>query len=177
MELKELMKKTISLLDIKDVSEMPEKLFDVVKNNNEKIYNDFQELVECNLSVDWLQMIFQYYLSDRKEKMQDYTPKTLADFMAKLVGNSDATIIDMCAGSGALTIQKWNKNHNLKFILYEFDENVMPFLLFNMAVRNISCVIYHADVLQQEVFHTYEISKGKKYGFFKEVESGNFFNF
>ena len=71
MELKELMKKTISLLDIKDVSEMPEKLFDVVKNNNEKIYNDFQELVECNLSVDWLQMIFQYYLADRKEKMQD----------------------------------------------------------------------------------------------------------
>ena len=25
-----------------------------------------------------MQMIFQYYFADRKEKMQDYTPKSLA---------------------------------------------------------------------------------------------------
>lgn len=175
MELKELTEKAISLLEIKDTSEMSEKLFDVVKNNNEKIYNDFSELVGNDLSVDWLQMIFQYYQADRKEKMQDYTPKTLADFIGKLAGDSE-TIIDMCAGSGALTIQKWNRNHDLKFILYEFDENVIPFLLFNMAVRNISCVVYHADVLQQEVFHTYKINKGEKYGIFKEAENGNIFN-
>lgn len=175
MELKELTKKVISLLEIKDVAEMQEKLLDVVKNNQVKIYDGFSKLVENNLSVDWLQMIFQYYQADRKEKMQDYTPKTLADFMGKLAGDSDI-IIDMCAGSGALTIQKWNRNHDLKFILYEFDENVMPFLLFNMAVRNISCTVYHSDVLQQEVFHTYKITKGEKYGIFKEVENGNIFN-
>lgn len=175
MELKELTEKVISLLEIKDTSEMSEKLFDIVKNNNNKTYDGFSKLVENNLSVDWLQMIFQYYQADRKEKMQDYTPKTLADFMGKLAGDSD-TIIDMCAGSGALTIQKWNRNHDLKFILYEFDENVMPFLLFNMAVRNISCTVYHSDVLQQEVFHTYKITKGEKYGIFKEVENGNIFN-
>lgn len=175
MELKELTEKVIGLLEIKDIDEMSEKLFDAVKSNNEKIYDDFSELVENDLSVDWLQMIFQYYQADRKEKMQDYTPKTLADFMGKLAGDSK-NIIDMCAGSGALTIQKWNRNHDLKFILYEFDENVMPFLLFNMAVRNISCIVYHSDVLQQEVFHTYKIEKGEKYGIFKEVENGNVFN-
>lgn len=172
MELKELTKKVIELLEIKSIDEMSEKLFDVVKSNNNQIYNSFSELVGYDLSVDWLQMIFQYYQADRKEKMQDYTPKTLAKFMGKLAGDSD-TIIDMCAGSGALTIQKWNRNHDLKFLLYEFDKNVIPFLLFNMAVRNISCTVYRADVLQKEIFSIYRITKGEKYGIFKEVEKEN----
>lgn len=175
MELKELTEKVTELLEIEDIDEMSGKLFDIVKLNNSKVFNDFSELVENDLSVDWLQMIFQYYQADRKEKMQDYTPKTLADFIGKLAGDSD-TIIDMCAGSGALTIQKWNRNHDLEFLLYEFDENVIPFLLFNMAVRNISCTVYHADVLHQEIFHTYKILKGDKYGIFKEVDNGNIFN-
>lgn len=168
MELKELTEKVISLLEINNTDGMSEKLFEVVKNNDSEVYGKFSELVENDLSVDWLQMIFQYYKADRKEKRQDYTPKTLADFIGRLAGKSE-TIIDMCAGSGALTIQKWNNNHDLKFVLYEFDDNVIPFLLFNMAIRNISCVVYHSDVLQQEVFHTYKIEKGRQYGIFKEV--------
>lgn len=175
MELKRLCDGAKTLFSLDDVSKLGSALLDCVKNNDNDKYSKFSELVE-DLSVDWLQMIFQYYQADRKGKMQDYTPKSLADFMGKLAGDS-GTIIDMCAGSGALTIQKWNRNHDLKFLLYEFDENVIPFLLFNMAVRNISCTIYHADVLQQEIFHTYKISKGEKYGVFKEVENGNGFNF
>ena len=176
MELKELTEKTLELLEIKNTDEMSKRLFDIVRNNNVHIYEKFCKLVENDLSVDWLQKIFQYYQADRKEKMQDYTPKTLADFIGLLAGDSD-TVIDMCAGSGALTIQKWNRNHELKFVLYEFDENVIPFLLFNMALRNIKCKIYHSDVLQNEIFHTYEISQGNKYGIFKEVENGNITNF
>ena len=176
MELKELTEKTLELLEIKNTDEMSKRLFDIVRNNNFHIYEKFCKLVEDDLSVDWLQKIFQYYQADRKEKMQDYTPKTLADFMGLLAGDSD-TVIDMCSGSGALTIQKWNRNHELKFVLYEFDENVIPFLLFNMALRNIKCKIYHSDVLQNEIFHTYEISQGNKYGIFKEVENGNIVDF
>lgn len=142
MELKELVEKTLDLLEIENTDEM---------------------------SVDWMQMIFQYYHADRKEKMQDYTPKSLARFVSRLAGESDV-IIDMCAGSGALTIQKWSMTPEQKFELYEFDENVIPFLLFNMAVRNIECTVYHADVLQDEVFHTYTVSKGDKYGEVKEVK-------
>ena len=175
LELKELCNKTMELFEIADITELGNALMNCVKNNDVQKYSDFQSLVG-DLSVDWLQMIFQYYHADRKEKMQDYTPKTLADFMGRLAGNSEI-IIDMCAGSGALTIQKWSRNHDSKFLLYEFDENVIPFLLFNMAVRNVSCTVYHADVLQQEIFHTYEISKGERYGVFKEVENGNSFNF
>ena len=76
----------------------------------------------------------------------------------------------MCAGSGSLTIQKWNQDHEQKFILYEIDENVLPFLLFNMALRNIECTVYHADVLQQQVFRTYKICKGENYGILENEE-------
>lgn len=168
MELKELTEKTLELLGIKNTDEMSKRLFDIVRNNNVQVYEKFNKLVENDLSVDWLQKIFQYYQADRKEKMQDYTPKSLADFIGFLAGDSE-TVIDMCAGSGALTIQKWNRNHDLKFKLYEFDTNVIPFLLFNMAVRNISCTVYHADVLQMDIFKEYQIVNGEKYGVFKEV--------
>lgn len=172
MELKQLCEEVNALFSLDDASQLGNALFDCVKNNDNDKYLKFAELVK-DLSVDWLQMIFQYYHADRKEKMQDYTPKTLADFMGMLAGDSE-NVIDMCAGSGALTIQKWNRNNDLRFTLYEFDENVIPFLLFNMAVRNISCVVYHSDVLQDEIFHTYRMSKGERFGVFKEV--GNEYN-
>lgn len=94
--------------------------------------------------------------------MQDYTPKSLAKLIAKLSKHND--VIDMCSGSGALTIQKWNLDKKSKFKLYEFDENVIPYLLFNMCIRNIECEVYHMDVLTQEVFKKYIIKKKDKYG-------------
>lgn len=171
MELKELTEKTLELLEIKNTDEMSKRLFDVVRNNDVQIYEKFDKLIDNDLSVDWLQMIFQYYHAERKEKMQDYTPKTLAEFMGELAGKEANTVIDMCAGSGALTIQKWNRNHDLEFILYEFDTNVIPFLLFNMAIRNINCTICHADVLQMEVYKTYKIKKGERFGVCEEVNN------
>ena len=177
MELKQLTEKMIEILKVEDTNDMSEKLFEVVKNNDIEAYKQFCDLVENDLSRDWLQMIFQYYHADRKDKMQDYTPKTVAEFMSLLVGDNVDTIIDMCAGSGALTIQKWNMNNNIKFELYELDTNVIPFLLFNMEERNIECTVYNADILQQEIINTYKIEKGDKFGIFKEVENEHSFNF
>lgn len=130
MELKELCEKTFKIFDIKSTDELSQALFDVCKNNDSDKIDMFVNTVQ-DLSVDWLQKIFQYYQADRKEKMQDYTPKTLAELVGRLCGDSN-TVIDMCAGSGALTIQKWNQNHDMKFILYEFDERVIPYLIFKI---------------------------------------------
>lgn len=168
MELKEITEKMLELLNVKSTEKLSDRLFEVVKNNDMTIYEKFCEIVENDLSVDWMQMIFQYYQADRREKKQDYTPKSLAVLMGKLAGKADE-ITDLCAGSGALTVQKWSMDQDQRFILYEMDYKVIPFLLFNMAVRNIECVIYHSDVLQQEVFHTYRIRKSKKFGIFEEA--------
>lgn len=162
MELKELCEKTIRIFDIKSIDELSDALFHVCKTGEYDKIHKFEKMIG-DLSSDWLQKIFQYYQADRKEKMQDYTPKTLAELVGKLCGNCD-TVIDMCAGSGALTIQKWNQNHDLKFILYEYDRNVIPYLIFNMIIRNIECKIYHSDVLQDEIYHEYTVHKGEEYG-------------
>lgn len=172
MELKELTEKTLELFKVKTTDELSNSIMQAVEGNNLQMYEQFLSMVE-DLSIDWLQMIFQYYEADRKEKMQDYTPASLARFAGKLNGDADV-VIDMCAGSGSLTIQKWNLNNNTKFILYEFDEKVMPFLLFNMAIRNIECIVHRSDVLQQEIFNTWHITKGEKFGTIKS--SGLMFN-
>lgn len=165
MELKELTDKTLKLFKAKNTKELISEMMRTVERNDLQTYEKFAEMVE-ELSTDWLQKIFQYHEADRKEKKQDYTPASLARLTAKLSGDADA-VIDMCAGSGALTIQKWNLKHDTKFILYEIDENVIPALLFNMAVRNIECVVHQADVLQQETISTWYITKGEKFGLIK----------
>lgn len=169
MELKELTDKMLELLDVKSTNEISDKIFDVVKKNNTEIYEEFTQLVNGDLSKDWLQKIYQYHLADREEKKQDYTPYSLARLAGMLAGDSNE-VIDMCAGSGALTIQKWNLNHDIKFELYELDENVIPFLLFNMAVRNIECTVYHANILSEKIYNTFKIKKGIKFGRLEVVE-------
>ena len=164
MELKELKEKTLEIFDIENINELSEKLYEVCTNNKKEYLKKFKDLVG-DLSVDWLQKIFQYYEADRENKGQDYTPITMAKLVSELAQEENEEIcLDMCAGSGALTIQMWNNNHNLKFELEEFDENVIPFLIFNMMLRNIESVITQKDVLQDETYHIYKIIIGEEFG-------------
>lgn len=164
MELKQLSEEVMSLFSINDISELGKTLFQCVRENDVKKYSQFCSLVG-DLSVDWLQKIFQYYEADRKDKKQDYTPLTLARFVGKLTETEqEKSIYDLCAGSGALTIQKWNLNHDLYFVCYEYDKKVIPLLLFNLAVRNIDALVINGDALQDETFTRYTVKRGKKYG-------------
>ena len=169
MELLELKNKVLELFQT-DIDKLGSALMDAAINNRFDLYDHFCDLVGNDLSVDWLQKIYQYYHADRKEKMQDYTPKCIAKFMALLVGESDI-VVDMCAGSGALTIQRWLQNPDQKFRLFELDENVIPFLLFNLAVRNIDSSVCRADVLIDEKYEQYRIRKGEKYGCVSRIKS------
>lgn len=162
LELKELAERTLTLFNLTSCSDLGGALMQCVASGNTEKYAAFADLVK-DLSVDWLQKIYQYYQADRKVKKQDYTPKSVAEFMAKLCGEAE-TVIDMCAGSGALTIQRWSANKECDFILYELDENVLPYLLFNMVLRNIACVVHHADILQEKIYKTYRIAKGERFG-------------
>lgn len=161
VELSELKNRVMECFSITDINCLKNKLIEVALNHDIKIYDKFCELVDNDLSQDHLQKIFQYYLADRKEKMQDYTPESLAKLVCKLTNSNE--IIDMCAGSGALTIQKWNLDRNCIFKLYEFDESVIPYLLFNLCIRNINAEVYRMDVLTQEVFNEYKVIPDGRY--------------
>ena len=163
MELKELLTKTLELFSVSCVDDLGAAIMLCVSENDTDKMQAFFEMVDGDLSKDWLQMIYQYYYADRKNKKQDYTPKCLAQFLSRLVGESAETI-DMCAGSGALTIQRWVENPDTVFTLYEIDENVMPYLLFNMAIRNINATVLQSDILQDETVKSWIIRKGDRFG-------------
>ena len=167
MELKKLCEKTLEIFKVKSVDDLGESLMKSCVENDIEKFDAFAGLVG-NLNVDWLQKIFQYYQADRKERMQDYTPESLAAFVGRLAGDSDE-VIDMCAGSGALTIQKWRQKHETRFKLFEIDENVIPYLLFNLVLRNIESTVCHADVLQKEMYHKYKVKRGDKYGILEVI--------
>jgi len=169
MELKELTEKTLSLFDVDNPKRLGSALMNAC-DNPEKL-TAFKTLVGEDLTKDWMQMIYQYYLADRDAKKQDYTPSTVAKFMGMLAGRSDR-IVDMCAGSGALIIQKWNQNKDARFTAIEFDENVIPFLIFNMVLRNIRCRVFHMDALKDEPpMRSWDVMKGEEYGYVTDIKS------
>lgn len=170
MELLELKNKIFEIFEIKDVSELGGKLYDCAEKNDTEKMDRFCELVGNDLSKDWLQMIYQYYQADRKEKRQDYSPKCLCEFLSRLIGESEETI-DMCSGSGALTIQRWIEYPDMNFVLYEIDENVIHYLIFNMIIRNINAIVRQHDVLQNETFKEWVIVKGERYGKISNIKS------
>ena len=169
MELGELCKKTLSIFGCESVSELGGKLYDAVMNGETLKLTAFCDAVG-DLTVDWLQRIFQYYEADRQEKKQDYTPKSIAKLCAELTETGGKTVYDICAGSGALTIQKWVRNPDKLFICEELDEKVIPYLLFNMAVRNMSGYVINRNVLTMECYKVYKLHCGEAFSVVEEIK-------
>lgn len=163
MELGELTREVLALFGCEDVETLADALAECAVSGDAERMDAFCELVGGDLSKDWLQMIYQYYCADRKEKKQDYTLQCLAQFLSLLAGEADVTV-DLCAGSGALTIQRQADAPDGGFVLYEIDESVIPFLLFNLSVRNISARVVLGDVLSAEQRKAWTIRKGERYG-------------
>lgn len=173
LELSELTEKTLQIFDAESVEKLPEKIMTAVLENEKEKYQAFKDTVQ-DLSQDWLQQIFQYWLADRKEKMQDYTPKSLAKLMGALaLQKHDGKVIDMCAGSGALTIHTWAMDKSLEFECLEFDENVLPILLFNLSLRNIKATVKHMDVLQNDVMAIYQVRPQEDFSEVKRIDNYN----
>lgn len=171
MELGELCKRILEIFGCDNVSDLSSTMKQTVLANDKSKYQLFSDAVNGDLQTDWLQKIFQYYEADRKEKKQDYTPKALAESIAMLSEcDNEVWCLDMCAGSGALTIQKWNSNNDIRFVCWEFDDKVIPYLLFNLAVRNITAIVQRCDVLDGEVFENYKITSGKDFSDIAEVD-------
>lgn len=162
MELYEFKNKVLELLNVK-IEELSDALMAKALSDDYCFFDNLKSLHD-NLATDHLQPIFQYYMADRKEKMQDYTPSCLGDLIARLNHIEQARgCYDMCAGSGSLTIQAWNINPGCVFYCEEYDERVIPFLLCNLKLRNIHGYVIHGDVLSKERFKAWRLAKGKVY--------------
>lgn len=64
IELKELTERTLELFQVSDFSSLGSAVMDAC-SDHEKL-DGFCSMVENDLSVDWMQKIFQYYFADRE---------------------------------------------------------------------------------------------------------------
>lgn len=168
---------------MKELKELTKEFTNIFGNleelNIEKLTDDnchkFKELIECDLETDYLQAIYQFYMADREGNKQDFTPKSLAKLVSRLTqAQNEEWVYDMCSGSGALTIQKWCSNKNLKFVCEEIDERVIPYLLFNLKLRNIEGYVVNGNILTGEHKSVFKLTKGQE---FSQIEPQMFFEY
>lgn len=67
MELKELVEETMNIFQVRDTEDLGAAVFETIRNEEIEKYDSFCNMTN-DLSKDWMQMIFQYYQADRKEK-------------------------------------------------------------------------------------------------------------
>lgn len=139
--------------------------------DKDTVLSSYVEMIGGDLETDELQKIFQYHYADRKDKCQDYTPKSIAKLCAAETEIDGLVVYDLCAGSGALTIQKWAQNPSKTFICEELDERVIPLLLFNMAVRNMSGYVIHRNALTLEPFECFRLVSDERFSTITRVDA------
>lgn len=147
------------LLGITESYKAPEVMLSMVLNEHDKIslFDQFLE-IEQDLSYEWFQGYFEAEHADRKEKKQDFTPNSVSLIGASIIGKSDK-YFEAAAGTGGMAISFWNENKDTFFELEELSDRSIPFLLFNMSIRNMSGVLKHGDSLNGKSKSIYKLEK------------------
>ncbi|QIA88492.1 N-6 DNA methylase [Lactobacillus johnsonii] len=141
--------------------EVPMKLMDRLEKNPNELFEEFLKY-EDDLSFDWFADYFQEKYADRKDKKQDFTPKQIGKLMNEILG-STASNLDLCAGTGSLTIERWNSNKDAVFVCEEWSSEVLPFLLFNLAIRNMHASVFFGDSLTRESKGSYSLTPSDRF--------------
>lgn len=133
----------------------------LMSDKKDELFKSFLA-IESDLTYDWFTDYYQEEHSDRKKNKQDFTPDGVVELVNQLLGSSKV-IADICAGTGGLTIKRWSTNRESSFYCEEFSDRAMPFLLFNLAIRNINAYIFHGNSLSRKVKHLYKLSKQEQF--------------
>lgn len=160
MELLEFKGKILELCKVKEIKDIGGVLMSAVLNNDVDFFAQYENIIDD--TKDWLQALWQYYEADRTEKKQDYTPKSLCKLVASLAGKAD-TVYDCCGGSGALTKAFIDMHGTKNVLVEELDERVIPFLLFNLCLHNVSGYVVNGNVLSKEKIKCFQLVADAKY--------------
>lgn len=124
---------------------------------------------DLDLSKDNFVDSFQAEHGDRDKFKQDFTPNGISKIVAKIIPRSQ-NIADVCAGTGSLTIQAWNLNRSAFFHCEEKSERAVPFLLLNLALRNIHGEVLVGDVLTRTFNAVYRLTPTEQFSEISLVE-------
>lgn len=164
------------IFEVEDSYQAPGKIMEILynKEEREKLFMDILEANDYNVDNDFFREYFEQEHADRKVKKQDFTPDSVASLMTKITGCGEESgyYYECCAGSGNLAIHFWD-NHRKKYspfdykpqyhfaVLEELSDRAIPFLIVNMMIRGINCIIIHADSLTRKCKNAYFICNTK----------------
>lgn len=149
----------LKILNIKDTMDLPAKVWDIL--NGDRRDETFRELIrahEGDLSYEWFQPVYESELAQRKQNKQDFTPSSLALICSEIVGGHH-TVHEPTAGNGSMIIADWWRTasrmlpwefqfYGYRVDCWELSDRSIPILLLNLAIRGISGVVHHGDVLE-----------------------------
>lgn len=144
-------------------NKIEELIFD--KLEREEFYRKCLRLNNNCLDEDIFMQYFEEYATERKSNKQEFTPVKVTELIEKLTETNDdsLTIYDACAGTGSLSIAKWNvlskkiPNNKMLFICEELSDNAIPYLIHNCAIRNMNAIIIHGDSIDRKTNEVYWI--------------------
>ncbi|MHC2451272.1 type I restriction-modification system DNA methylase subunit [Bacillus altitudinis] len=171
------------IFGIDDSYKAPSKIMEILfdRKRREDVFRQFVADPMLNTTErDVFHEYFQDEHADRKNKKQDFTPRSVADLLARVIdgGFESTTNYDGCAGTGGLTIAKWQSDrtkhspfdYKPSWYFYhceEMSDRAIPFLLFNLLFRGMNAVVVHCDILTRK-------SKG---AFFIQNDHDDFMHF
>lgn len=160
-----------STLGISEAWELPKVLLSVMLDDvrRESILSQFAGAMD-DLTHDNLTDYFQDEHGDRDALKQDFTPMALCDLVAEMAGDAES-YLDVCAGTGGLTISLWARHPDAMFRCEEFSARTVPALLLNLAIRNARAEVVRRDVLTGETFACYALEPGERFSRVSVVDS------
>ena len=160
-----------TIANVKSAKEF-EKFIDEAVFNKEKRERFYDGLLECgaDLSKDLFLDYFQQVNAERKTNKQDYTPTALADLMARALRQQETkSVYDAAAGSGCLLVAEWEKlkkegkENGVTFYAKEIGDNVISYLIHNLAIRNTHSFVIHGDSITHNIFRVFELVPTQRY--------------
>lgn len=151
------------LLGVKEAYRAPDALMKILFQPNKRVefFQALLELYDYEVNYDWFHDYFQEAQADRKNFKQDFTPISLARLLAEVVEPTQGNNLDVAAGTGGLTISKWDadrkkespftyKPSNYYYQCEELSERALPFLLSNLMIRGMNAVVLSGDSLSRK---------------------------
>lgn len=161
-----------NLLGIKESYQASDVLMEILfdKGRREELFVNFLTY-EKNLSRDWFHVYFEEEHANKKKFAQDFTPDSISSLVSKIVKQperNNGMSLDVAAGTGSLTIQRWQEDKlqrhpfdywpsNYFYQCEELSDRALPFLLFNLMIRGMNGVVIHGDSLTRDVKQIYFI--------------------
>lgn len=161
--------KWLDSLNVKESYQVPDALMAVLadRQKREALFDLY--LSEFSLSDDPVNLLFQTEHGDTDRFKQDFTPPELANLLSRLPADGHERIADICCGTGSLALQCARRFPHAFYHCEEVTERAIPFLLLNLAIRNLNAEVVLGDVLTQEAKRCWRLLPGERFSEITEI--------